>query len=175
MTGLIILTCIISTYFDIFLTIKFKISKRLVVYNVLAPKKLTYLKIVGTMVHQLIQGIPAEIMERKGLGDYYSDHDHAVYPLSAAGNPLTAAYIQSKGDPIADLHEDLAAEHKARATYENLILIADDPDIIEPLKFLRVREIIHFQRFGEALRIVQDRLAQKPFYVKKPDFMNKNN
>ncbi len=88
------------------------------------------------------------------------------------GNPFTAAYIQSKGDPIADLTEDLAAEQKARATYENLIALSDDPDVIDPLRFLRVREIVHFQRFGEALRIVQDKLVEKKFYMQKPAGMN---
>ena len=86
--------------------------------------------------------------------------------------PFTAAYIASKGDPIADLVEDLAAEQKARATYENLINMTDDPDVIDPLRFLREREVVHFQRFGETLRIVQDKLNEKPFYVKKPDSMN---
>ena len=107
-----------------------------------------------------------------GLGDYYADHDHAVYPMSAAGTPFTAAYIQSKGDPIADLTEDLAAEQKARATYENLINMTDDPDVLDPLRFLRAREIVHFQRFGEALRIVQDKLAEKKFFIQKGDFSN---
>lgn len=129
---------------------------------------MAHLEMVGTMVHQLTKGVPASVMEKEGLGAYYSDHDHAVYPMSSGGTPFTAAYIQSKGDPVADLVEDLAAEQKARATYENLINLADDPDVIEPLKFLRQREIVHFQRFGEALRIVEEKLAQKKFYVKKP-------
>ena len=124
------------------------------------------------MVYQLCRGVPAKVLEKEGLGAYYSDHDHAVYPVSASGVPFTAAYIQSKGDPIADLTEDLAAEQKARATYENLINLADDPDVIDPLRFLREREIVHFQRFGEALRIVQDKLAQKAFYMQKPVFDN---
>jgi spore coat protein JC len=98
-----------------------------------------------------------------------------VYPVNAAGVPFTAAYIASKGDPIADLVEDLAAEQKARATYENLINMADDPDVIDPLRFLREREVVHFQRFGEALRIVQEKLNEKPFFVKKPDCMNADN
>lgn len=123
---------------------------------------------VGTMVHQLIRDVPADVLEKEGLGAYYSDHGHAVYPVSASGVPFTAAYLQSKGDPIADLVENLAAEQKARATYENLISLADDPDVIEPLKFLRAREIVHFQRFGEALRIVQDKLEEKKFYIAKP-------
>jgi len=139
--------------------------------NDIGTEELAHLEIVGSMVYQLCRGVPAKELEAAGLGAYYSDHDHAVYPVSASGVPFTAAYIQSKGDPIADLVEDLAAEQKARATYENLINLADDPDVIEPLRFLRAREIVHFQRFGEALRIVQDKLAQKQFFVKKPEFM----
>jgi spore coat protein JC len=131
---------------------------------------LAHLEMVGTMVYQLTKGVPADVLEKEGLGAYYSDYDHAVYPMSAAGNPFTAAYIQSKGDPIADLHEDLEAEQKARATYENLINLADDPDVIDPLRFLREREVVHFQRFGEALRMVQDKFAEKKFFVQKPEF-----
>lgn len=136
--------------------------------NDIGTEELAHLEMVGSMVYQLTRGVPADVLESMGLGAYYSDHDHAVYPISAAGNPFTAAYIQSKGDPIADLHEDLAAEQKARATYENLINMADDPDVIDPLRFLREREVVHFQRFGEALRVVQDKLAEKPFYFTKP-------
>jgi spore coat protein JC len=94
-----------------------------------------------------------------------------VYPVSAEGVPFTAAYIAAKGDPIANLQEDLAAEQKARATYEKLIdLCRDNPDVLDPLKFLRQREIVHFQRFGEALRGIQDRLATKKMYMN--DFKN---
>lgn len=137
--------------------------------NDIGTEELAHLEMVGSMVHQLTKGVPANVMESEGLGDYYADHDHAVYPMSAAGNPFTAAYIQSKGDPVADLVEDLAAEQKARATYENLINMADDPDVIDPLRFLREREVVHFQRFGEVLRIVEEKLAQKKFYMKKPE------
>lgn len=143
------------------------------ILNDIGTEELAHLEMVGSMVYQLTKGVPADVLEREGLGCYYTDHDHAVYPVSAAGNPFTAAYIQSKGDPIADLHEDLAAEQKARATYENLINLADDPDVLDPLRFLRQREVVHFQRFGEALRLVQDKLSEKPMYVKKPEFMIK--
>jgi len=122
------------------------------ILNDIGTEELAHLEIVGSIVHQLTKGVPADILEKEGLGAYYSDHDHAVYPVSASGVPFTAAYIQSKGDPIADLYEDLAAEQKARATYENLINLADDPDVIDPLRFLREREIVHFQRFGEVNR-----------------------
>ena len=104
---------------------------------------------VGSLVHQLTEGVCPEELEKAGLGAYYTDHGVDVYPQSAAGNPWTASYIAAKGDPIANLQEDLAAEQKARATYENLINLTDDPDVIGPLLFLRQREIIHFARFKE--------------------------
>lgn len=137
--------------------------------NDIGTEELAHLEIVGAIVHQLTKGVPAETLKKAGLGDYYSDHDHAIYPVSASGVPFTAAYVQSKGDPIADLVEDLAAEQKARATYENLINLSDDPDVIDPLRFLREREVVHFQRFGEALRIVQDKLAEKKFFIQKKE------
>lgn len=121
---------------------------------------------VGTIVHQLTDGMSADEMEKAGLGAYYTDHGVGVYPQAAAGYPFNAASIAVKGDPVADLQEDLAAEQKARATYEKLInLCSDDPDVVEPLKFLRAREVVHFQRFGEALNGVLDKLAQKKFYM----------
>lgn len=121
---------------------------------------------VGTIVHQLTDGANIEEIEKAGLGPYYTDHGVGVYPQSAAGTPFTAAYLAVKGDPIADLQEDLAAEQKARATYEKLIdLVGDDPDVIDPLRFLRQREIVHFQRFGEALRGVQEKLAERKYFM----------
>ena len=121
---------------------------------------------VGTIVHQLTDGASIEEIEKAGLGPYYTDHGVGVYPQSAAATPFTAAYLAVKGDPIADLQEDLAAEQKARATYEKLIdLVGDDPDVIDPLRFLRQREIVHFQRFGEALRGVQEKLAERKYFM----------
>ena len=121
---------------------------------------------VGTIVHQLTDGASIEEIEKAGLGPYYTDHGVGVYPQSAAGTPFTAAYLAVKGDPIADLQEDLAAEQKARATYEKLIdLVGDDPDVIDPLRFLRQREIVHFQSFGEALRGVQEKLAERKYFM----------
>ena len=121
---------------------------------------------VGTIVHQLTKDATIEEIEANGLGAYYTDHGVDVYPQSAGGVPFTAAYIAAKGDPIANLQEDLAAEQKARATYEKIIdLCRDNPDVLDPLKFLRQREIVHFQRFGEALRGVQDKLAEKKCYM----------
>ena len=117
-------------------------------------------------MHQLTDGCSAEELEKAGLGAYYTDHGVGVYPQAAAGFPFTASVLAVKGDPIADLQEDLAAEQKARATYEKLIdLCKDDQDVLDPLRFLREREVVHFQRFGEALRGVQDKLAEKKFYM----------
>lgn len=123
---------------------------------------------VGALVHQLTDGISIEEIKKAGLDAYYTDHGLGVYPQSAGGFPWSAATIAVKGDPVADLTEDLAAEQKARATYEKLInLCKDDPDVVNVLRFLREREIVHFQRFGEALNSVQDKLAQKRFYMGK--------
>jgi spore coat protein JC len=129
--------------------------------NDIGTEELAHLEMIGTIVRQLTQGLSTTEIEESGFGAFYADHDTAVYPVSASGVPFTAAYIQSKGDPITDLYEDMAAEQKARSTYEYLIRMTDDPDVIGPLKFLREREIVHFQRFGEALGIVQDYLDQK--------------
>ncbi len=140
-------------------------QKSKAILNDIGTEELGHLEMVGSIVHQLTDGVSPEELEAAGLGAYYTDHGIDVYPQSAAGTPFTAAYIAAKGDPIANLQEDLAAEQKARATYEKLIdLCADDPDVIDPLRFLRQREIVHFQRFGEALNGVQEKLAQKRYY-----------
>ena len=141
-------------------------EKAKAVLNDIGTEELAHLEMVGTIVHQLTKDATIEEIKKAGLGAYYTDHGVDVYPQSAAGNPFTASYIAAKGDPIANLQEDLAAEQKARATYEKLIdLCRDNPDVLDPLKFLRQREIVHFQRFGEALRGIQDRLATKKLYM----------
>ncbi|CDA30137.1 manganese containing catalase [Clostridium sp. CAG:492] len=138
------------------------------ILNDIGTEELAHLEMVGTIIHQLTDGCCPEELKQAGLGSYYTDHGWGVYPQSAAGMPFSASVLAVKGDPIADLQEDLAAEQKARATYEKLIdLCADDPDVIDPLRFLREREIVHFQRFGEALRGVQDKLAEKKWYMNK--------
>ena len=138
------------------------------ILNDIGTEELAHLEMVGTIIHQLTDGCCPEELKQAGLGSYYTDHGWSVYPQSAAGMPFSASVLAVKGDPIADLQEDLAAEQKARATYEKLIdLCADDPDVIDPLRFLREREIVHFQRFGEALRGVQDKLAEKKWYMNK--------
>lgn len=141
-------------------------QKSKAILNDIGTEELAHLEMVGTIVHQLTDGASIEEIEKAGLGPYYTDHGVGVYPQSAAGTPFTAAYLAVKGDPIADLQEDLAAEQKARATYEKLIdLVGDDPDVIDPLRFLRQREIVHFQRFGEALRGVQEKLAERKYFM----------
>ncbi len=143
-------------------------KKSKAILNDIGTEELAHLEMVGTLVHQLTDGATAKEMEDAGLADYYTDHGWGVYPQAAAGFPWTAATIAVKGDPIADLTEDLAAEQKARATYEKLIdLCRDNPDVLDPLKFLRQREIVHFQRFGETLRGIQDKLAERKFYMNK--------
>ena len=138
------------------------------ILNDIGTEELAHLEMVGTIIHQLTDGCCPEELKQAGLGSYYTDHGWGVYPQSAAGMPFSASVLAVKGDPNADLQEDLAAEQKARATYEKLIdLCADDPDVIDPLRFLREREIVHFQRFGEALRGVQDKLAEKKWYMNK--------
>ena len=140
--------------------------------NDIGTEELAHLEMVGSMVRQLMKGASREEIEKAGMAGYYADHGRGVYPVSASGVPFNASYVQSKGDPIVDLTEDLAAEQKARATYEYLINMADDSDVIEPLKFLREREVVHYQRFGEALRIVQDFLQEPHIFVmNKPESM----
>lgn len=143
------------------------------ILNDIGTEELAHLEMVGTIIHQLTDGCCPEELKQAGLGSYYTDHGWGVYPQSAAGMPFSASVLAVKGDPIADLQEDLAAEQKARATYEKLIdLCCDDPDVLDPLRFLRQREIVHFQRFGEALRGVQDKLAEKRFFMNDTNMAN---
>lgn len=130
----------------------------------IGTEELAHMEIVATLVYNLIRDASVEQIKAAGLDPYYADHDKAVYFVNAAGVPWTAAYIQSKGDPVADLHEDMAAEQKARATYEYLIHLSDDPDVTDTLRFLREREIVHFQRFGETLNLVQDHVCSKRIF-----------
>ena len=132
----------------------------------IGTEELAHLEMICTIVHQLTRDLTPEQVKKSGFGAYYVDHTAGVWPQAASGVPFSAATFQSVGDPITDLSEDLAAEQKARATYEKLIdLCADDPDVVDPLRFLREREVVHFQRFGEALNGVQEKLAQKKFYM----------
>lgn len=133
-------------------------------------EELAHLEMVSAMVYQLTRNLSDKQIMDSGFAPYYTDHTTGIYPVAASGTPQSSMSLQSKGDPITDLHEDLAAEQKARTTYENLLRLADDPDVREPLKFLRAREIAHFQRFGEGLRLLQDKLDSKNFYAFNPSF-----
>ncbi len=128
---------------------------------------------VSSIVYQLTQGLTIEEIKASGFDTYFVDHTTALYAIAASGMPFTAAVFQSKGDTITDLTEDLAAEQKARTTYDNILRFADDPDVRDPIKFLREREVVHFQRFGEALRIAQDKMDSKNFYAFNPQFDKK--
>lgn len=136
-------------------------------------EELAHMEMISAMVFQLTQGLTIDQIKEQGFADYFVDHTSGIYPVAAAGVPFTASYFQSKGDIITDLHEDMAAEQKARTTYDNILKLVDDPDIIEPIKFLRAREIVHFQRFGEALERTKDRLNCKNFYAFNPEFPTK--
>ena len=125
---------------------------------------------IGTIVYQLTRDLtPAEI-KKSGFDTYFVDHTVGVYPIAASGVPFDAKYFSSTGDALADLNEDLAAEQKARLSYDNLLRLIDDPDVCDPLKFLRERELVHYQRFGDALRMTQDDLDSKNFYGWNPSF-----
>lgn len=136
----------------------------------IGTEELGHLEIVATIIRQLTKNLTPEEIIKSGFDKYFVDHTAGVYPIAASSLPWRAEYIAAKGDIIADLHEDLAAEQKARVTYDNLLRLIDDPDIIEPLKFLREREIVHYQRFGEMLRRTTDRLDSKNFYACNPSF-----
>ena len=125
---------------------------------------------IGAIVYQLTRNLSMEEIKKSGYDTYFVDHTTGVYPLAASGMPFTATYLQSKGDVITDLHENLAAEQKARTTYDNILRLVDDPDVREPIKFLREREIVHYQRFGEGLRLATDKLNENNFYAFNPSF-----
>ncbi len=139
----------------------------------IGTEELSHLEMVGTILYQLTKGLSEKEIKDSGIGDYFVDHTLGIYPASASGVPFTAAYIASKGDAITDLHEDMAAEQKARTTYDNILRFADDPDVKDAIRFLRQREIVHYQRFGENLRILTDKLDEKNFYAFNPEFDKK--
>lgn len=136
----------------------------------IGTEELAHLEMVGTIVYQLTRNLTSEEIEKAGFADYFVDHTTGVYPQAAGGFPYSAASMQVKGDTITDLHEDMAAEQKARTTYDNILRFCDDPDVIDPIRFLREREIVHYQRFGEGLRIATDKLDSKNFYAFNPSF-----
>lgn len=134
----------------------------------IGTEELGHLEMVGTLVYQLTRNLTPEEIKRSGFDAYFVNHTTAVYPANANGMPFTAAYLQSTGDVITDLHENMAAEQKARTTYDNILRLVDDPDVCDVIKFLRAREIVHYQRFGEGLRLVTDKLNEKNFYAFTP-------
>ncbi len=144
------------------------------ILNDIATEELAHLEMIGAMCIQLSENADIDEIKKAGFDKYYVDHGTGIYPSSASGVPFTASYLQSKGDPITNLYEDMAAEQKARSTYEYLMEMTDDPDVMGPLKFLREREIVHFQRFGEALRIVQDYMDSKRQFVMPKTECNMN-
>lgn len=139
----------------------------------IGTEELAHLEIIGAMLYQLTSKLSTDEIIKEGFDTYFVDHTVGVYPQAASGVPYTAAFMQSKGDPIADLNEDLAAEQKARVTYDNILNLVDDPDIIDPIRYLRQREIVHYQRFGEALGMVRDKLDRRNYYAYNPAFRNK--
>ena len=138
--------------------------------NDIGTEELGHLEMVGAIVYQLTRNLSMDEIVASGFDKYYVDHTLGLWPQAAGGIPFNACEFQSKGDIITDLVEDMAAEQKARTTYDNILRLVDDPDVCAPIRFLREREIVHFQRFGEALRITQDNLNAKNFYAFNPGF-----
>lgn len=136
----------------------------------IGTEELGHLEMVGAIVHQLTRNLKEKDIENTPFAAYFVDHTTGVYPTAASGFPWSAASMQVKGDPMADLTEDLAAEQKARVTYDNILRLSDDPDVNDVIKFLREREIVHFQRFGEAVQLLREKLNQKNVYYMNPAF-----
>lgn len=136
----------------------------------IGTEELAHMEMVCAIVYQLTKDLSMEEIEASGFDKYYVDHTLGLWPQAASGTPFSATVFQSKGDVITDLFEDMAAEQKARTTYDNILRLVKDPDVCAPIRFLREREIVHFQRFGEALRITQEKLDSKNFYAFNPGF-----
>ena len=136
----------------------------------IGTEELAHLEMVAAIVHQLTKNLSMEEIENSGFKAYYVDHTIGIWPQAAGGIPFNACEFQSKGDLITDLFEDMAAEQKARTTYDNILRLIKDPEVCDPIRFLRQREVVHFQRFGEALRLLQEKLDPKKFYICNPEF-----
>ena len=134
----------------------------------IATEELGHLEMVGAIVHQLTRNLKDEQLKDPAFAPYFVDHTTGIYPAAASGTPWSAATMQVKGDPMADLVEDMAAEQKARVTYDNILRISDDPDVNDVIRFLREREIVHFQRFGEAIQLLREKLDQRNVYYMNP-------
>ena len=139
----------------------------------IGTEELGHLEMIGAIVYQLTKGLTEKEIREAGFEDYFVDHTTGIYPQSAAGTPYTAASMQVKGDAITDLHENMAAEQKARSTYDNILRFCDDYDVKDAIRFLREREVVHYQRFGENLRLLTDKLDEKNFYAFNPEFDKK--
>ena len=136
----------------------------------IGTEELAHMEMICAIVYQLTKNLTPKQIKESGFDTYFVDHTTGLYPMAASGTPFSASTIQSTGDAIADLTEDLAAEQKARLSYDNILRLVDDPDVRDVIKFLRQREIVHFQRFGEAMRLVTDQLDSKNFYAFNPSF-----
>ena len=136
----------------------------------IGTEELGHLEMIGAIVHQLTRNLKDSQIQDSAFAPYFVDHTTGVYPTAASGFPWSAASMQVKGDPIADLTEDLAAEQKARVTYDNILRLSDDPDVNDVIKFLREREVVHFQRFGEAMQLLREKLDQRNVYRMNPAF-----
>ena len=134
----------------------------------IGTEELAHMEMVAAIIHQLTRNLSAEELEAQGFTPYYIDHTAGIWPQAAGGVPQNACEFQSKGDPITDLFENLAAEQKARSTYDNILRVVTDPDVCEPIKFLREREIVHFQRFGEAVQLLREKLDSRNVYFMNP-------
>lgn len=139
----------------------------------IGTEELGHLEMIGAIVYQLTKGLTEKEIKEAGFEDYFVDHTTGIYPQSAAGTPYTAASMQVKGDAITDLHENMAAEQKARSTYDNILRFCDNYDVKDAIRFLREREVVHYQRFGENLRLLTDKLDEKNFYAFNPEFDKK--
>lgn len=136
----------------------------------IGTEELAHMEIISAIIHQLTRNLSTDEIEKSPFAAYFVDHTAGVYPVAASGVPFDMKYVGVKGDILTDLNEDLAAEQKARTTYDNILRLADDPDVRDPIKFLREREIVHYQRFGDSIRIAQEHLDSKNFYACNPSF-----
>lgn len=150
-----------------YLTQRYSMENRAVIGTLtdIGTEELAHLEIVATIIRQLTKNLTPEEIKSSGFDKYYVDHTLAIWPQAAGGIPFNACEFQCKGDTITDLHEDMAAEQKARSTYDNILRMIKDPEICDPIRFLREREIVHYQRFGESLRRIQDDLDSRNFYA----------
>ncbi len=136
----------------------------------IGTEELGHMEMISAIVYQLTRNLTQQQLREGGFDAYFVDHTTGIYPVAASGVPFSADSFQSTGDPIADISEDMAAEQKARLTYDNLLRLADDPDVLDPIRYLREREIVHYQRFGDALGVIQDNLNSKNYYAYNPAF-----